>query len=213
MSFVDSYLPYFKQELITCPLLALLPFQSLFTESLHKDQLLALPPCPVLSEHPTPHATCSISVPCLFIYLFFLQGRGQSIQGAKLVYPRDSCGDTMFHLFAHLLVCISQAGLEPTSDSTGALLFSQYNVVWRSFVQARGSGCQGSDSSWWFFFSAKYGSSISAKFLIYGAHTVCFCPLVPILDPPSIHLIYNKVQFFLNSICALVCILFNRDYQ
>jgi hypothetical protein len=29
---VDHYLPYFRQQLITCPLSALLPFQSLFTE-------------------------------------------------------------------------------------------------------------------------------------------------------------------------------------
>jgi hypothetical protein len=32
------------------------------------------------------------------------------------------------------------------------------------------------------FFSAKCGSSISAKFLIYAAHAVCFCILVTILD-------------------------------
>jgi hypothetical protein len=32
-------------------------------------------------------------------------------------------------------------------------------------------------------FSAKCGSSVSAKFLIYGAHTVCFLHLVTILDP------------------------------
>jgi hypothetical protein len=56
--------------------------------------------------------------------------------------------------------------------------------VWRSFVRAGGSWCQSFDSSWWFF-SAKCSSSISAKFLIYGAHTVCFCPLVAILDPLS----------------------------
>jgi hypothetical protein len=33
-----------------------------------------------------------------------------------------------------------------------------------------------------FFFPSKYGSSISAKFLIYRAHVVCFCTLVTILD-------------------------------
>jgi hypothetical protein len=33
MSFVDRYLPYFRQRLITHLLLALLPFQSLFTEN------------------------------------------------------------------------------------------------------------------------------------------------------------------------------------
>jgi hypothetical protein len=32
------------------------------------------------------------------------------------------------------------------------------------------------------FFPAKFGSSISARFLIYGVHDVCFLPLVAILD-------------------------------
>jgi hypothetical protein len=40
ISFVDCYLPYFKQQLITHPLSVLLLFQSLFTESLCGDQLL-----------------------------------------------------------------------------------------------------------------------------------------------------------------------------
>jgi hypothetical protein len=35
------------------------------------------------------------------------------------------------------------------------------------------------------FFSAKCGSSVSARFLIYGAHVVCFCTLVTILDTPN----------------------------
>jgi hypothetical protein len=113
---------------------------------------------------------------------FFFQGRGQSSQGAMLIYPRGSCGNAACCLFAHLLFCISQADLEPVSGSAGALLLSQCNVAWRSFVQAGGSGCQSFYYSWWFF-SAKYGSTISANFLIYGAHTVCFCPLVTILDP------------------------------
>jgi hypothetical protein len=43
MSFVDCYLPYFRQQLITHLLSALLPFQSLFTESSHREQLLASP--------------------------------------------------------------------------------------------------------------------------------------------------------------------------
>jgi hypothetical protein len=37
MSFVDCYLLYFRQQVITSPLLALLPFQPLFTESLGGD--------------------------------------------------------------------------------------------------------------------------------------------------------------------------------
>jgi hypothetical protein len=32
-------------------------------------------------------------------------------------------------------------------------------------------------------FSANCGSSVTSQFLIYGAHSVCFLPLVTILDP------------------------------
>jgi hypothetical protein len=37
MSFVDCYLLYFRQQLITCPLAALLLFQPLFIESMCGD--------------------------------------------------------------------------------------------------------------------------------------------------------------------------------
>jgi hypothetical protein len=47
---------------------------------------------------------------------------------------------------------VSQASLERASGGMGALLFSQCNVAWRSFVQAGGSGCQSFDSSWCFLF-------------------------------------------------------------
>jgi hypothetical protein len=63
----------------------------------------------VCLEHPTPSAACSFSVPCLLFsfVLFFLWGRGQSVQEAMLVYPGVGCvcGNTACHLFAHLLVC------------------------------------------------------------------------------------------------------------
>jgi hypothetical protein len=55
-------------------------------------------------------------------------------------------------LIGLLVVC--QAGLGPASGGAEALLFSQCNVAWRSFVWAGGSGCQSFDSSG-FFFSAK----------------------------------------------------------
>jgi hypothetical protein len=60
----------------------------------------------------------------------------------------------------------------------GALLFSLYNMVWRSFLWAKSSGCWsfGSPSC---FISAKCGFSISARFLIHGAHVVWFCAVVP----------------------------------
>jgi hypothetical protein len=183
---VDRYLPYFRQWLITCPLSAHLPFQSLFTETLSGDQLFAPPPS-VCSEHPVPSAMCSFSVPCL-LFSFFV--------GQRSVCPGGSAGLSQGWLWENCvpLVCSPfglclQAGLEPASGSMGALLFSQCNVAWRSFVQAGDSGCWSFDSSWWFF-SAKCGSSVSAKFLIYGAHAVCLCPLVTILDLLQLNLFF-----------------------
>jgi hypothetical protein len=116
-----------------------------------------------------------------------------------LVYPKVGCGGSACRLFAHLLVCISQASFEPASGSTGALLFSLCNVVWRSFVQVGGLGV-GVLLILGGVFSAKCGSTISARFLIYGAHTLCFVPLIAILNPlPNF---FNSVAFkgFLFSI-------------
>jgi hypothetical protein len=198
---VDHYLPYFRQWLITCLLLALLPFQSLFTESSHRDQLLAPLPSLVCSEHLPPSAVCSIFQFLAYYSVFncFLQGRSQSVQGAMLAFPRDSCGNTECCLFAHLLFCVSQAGLELASGGTGALLFSLCNMAWRSFVQAGCSGCRSFDSSWWFCFCQVW-LSVSAKFLTYGAYPVCFCPLVTILDPPiffpNLGLVYARQAFY-----------------
>jgi hypothetical protein len=137
MSFVDCYLPYFRQRLITHPLWALLNFLALFTECWCGDQLFALPP--FSSALRAPHPLCCVF---LFSFLFiiiqfcfvFLWSMGQSVQGAILAYPRGSCGNTACRLFAHLLVCVCQAGLEQASGGVGALLFSQCNVAWRSFV-------------------------------------------------------------------------------
>jgi hypothetical protein len=67
MSFVDHYLLYFRHWLIICPLLALLPFQSLFTECLSGDQLLALPP---FSD--ALRATCPLCCMFLFSSLFII---------------------------------------------------------------------------------------------------------------------------------------------
>jgi hypothetical protein len=128
MSFVNHYLPYFRQQLVAHPLSALLPFQSLFTESLHGGQLIAPPPFLRCTQSTLPPLLC---VPFQFLVYYsgfffpFFQGGDQSVQGAMLAYPRGSSGNTACHLFAHLLVCFSQAGLEPVSGGTGALLFSQ----------------------------------------------------------------------------------------
>jgi hypothetical protein len=86
-----------------------------------------------------------------FIIQFFLWGRGQSVQGALLVYPRGSCGNITCCLFAHLVVCVSQAGLELASGSVGPLLVSQCNVVWEALCGLGIWGCQSFASSWWIF--------------------------------------------------------------
>jgi hypothetical protein len=68
---------------------------------------LPFPLSPVLSVHPAPSAACSLFI----IQVFFCRvGEGQFVQGAVLVCPRGSCGNTVCCLFAHLLVCISQSG-------------------------------------------------------------------------------------------------------
>jgi hypothetical protein len=54
-------------------------------------------------------------------------------------------------------------------------------VVWRGFPWARCSGHRIFDSPCCFI-SAKCGFSISARFWSLGAHAVCFCALVAILD-------------------------------
>jgi hypothetical protein len=139
-----------------------------------ENSSLPLPPSLVHLQHPAPSAACSFSVSCLlFRFFFFCCGMGgQSVQEAILVYPRGGVG--ILH-DACLLTCwsvdVSQAGLEPVSGGTGALLFSHCNVAWRSFVWAGGSRCGSFDSSQ-YFFAAKCGSSVSARLLIYGAHAL-----------------------------------------
>jgi hypothetical protein len=61
MSFVDYYLPYFRQQLITSLLLALLLFQPLFTKSSCRDQLLTSPRL----------LYCAFSIPPLLLSVSF----------------------------------------------------------------------------------------------------------------------------------------------
>jgi hypothetical protein len=144
---------------------------------------LLLSPSLVHFKHPAPSVSCSFSVPCL-LFIFFLRDW-------RSVCPAGYAGFSLGWLWKYLvqLICslvglldVCQASLEVASHNLEALLFPQFNVAWRNFVQARSSVCWIPHCSWWFL-SAKCGSSVSAKFLIYGAHTVCFCTLVTILDP------------------------------
>jgi hypothetical protein len=90
-----------------------LRLQPLSTESLHGEQLLA-PPL-FSSALRARHLLCCHPFPFLVYYSvfwgFFLQGGSWSVQGSMLVYPRGGCGNTAWCLFAHLLVCMSQAGI------------------------------------------------------------------------------------------------------
>jgi hypothetical protein len=141
ISFVDHYLLYFRQWFITCLLSALLPFQSLFTESLCGVQLLALPPFSsvLTASHPL---CCVLVLSSLFILFFFVV--------CLVSLPRRLCwfipwvaGGIPCDAWCSPagLLHVSQAGLEPASGGMGALLLSQCSMVWRSFVQVRGSGC------------------------------------------------------------------------
>jgi hypothetical protein len=143
MSFVDHYLPYLRQQLITC-------LSSLFFyEKFMQRQLLA--PSSLFLWF-----ICSILLPLLcvpfqflIVQFFFLAGQGFSlsrglcwfIPGMTVGIPCDAWCSPVG------LPDISQASLELASGGTGALLFMQCNVAWRSFVWARGSVCQSFDSS------------------------------------------------------------------
>jgi hypothetical protein len=165
-------------------------FQPLFTESLHGDQLLVSPHfSDALRAHPP---LLCVSFQFLFycsvffvFFFFFCRARGPSAQGAMLIYSRVTGGILHDAWSSPVdLLNFSQTGLEPATGGTEAPLFYLCNMAWRSFPWARGSGCQSFDV-FWCFISAKCGSSISAMFLIYRPHAVCFCSLVTILDPPS----------------------------
>jgi hypothetical protein len=142
---------------------------------------------------PSPLLWCAFSNPCplhcaLLFYsivysVFFLQ----SVQGVMLVYPRGGWG---IPCDAWLSSVWSAKGFpsifgDGRWQRRGALgcLFSQCIVAWRSLSQARGSGCQSFNSPLCFN-SDKCGSSISARSLYHGAHTVCICVPLNILSVP-----------------------------
>jgi hypothetical protein len=125
----------------------------LFTERSHQDQFLtSLPFSGVLRA---PHTLC-----CMFLFssLFIIQfcfvffvGQGSVCPGG---YAGLSRGRVCVWEYCMPFICslvglpnVSQAGLEPVSGSAGALLFSQCNVVWRSFVWPGTSGCGSFGSS------------------------------------------------------------------
>jgi hypothetical protein len=138
--------------------------------------------CPYSTPSPLLYVPFQFLVYCSVIYLFIIfVGQGVSLSGGYVGLSQGWLWEYHMSLGVHLLAArCPQAGLEVASGGAVSLLFSQCNVSWRSFPQARGLGCQSFDSSWCFF-SVKCGSCISARFLIYGAH--------PLLLHSSHHLV------------------------
>jgi hypothetical protein len=154
MSFVDRYLPCFRQQLITGWLSALLPLQPLFTESSHRHQHLVPPTFSSVLSASCP-LCCVLVFSSLFLVQFFF-----SAQGSMLVYPRCGWGNTAWCLALTCLVC-QMSPKQVWSQclaAVGALLYSQCNMVWKSFLRTRGSGCRNFDSPWCFI-STKCGLS------------------------------------------------------
>jgi hypothetical protein len=101
----------------------------------------------------------------LFIIQFFFFV-GRSVCPGNYASLSQGClGEYCMTLGAHL-PNVSQAGLEPLVAvvmvvAMAAHLFSQCNVVWRSFLQARGWGCQSFDSPWCFISAKCYLQHLS----------------------------------------------------
>jgi hypothetical protein len=122
MSFVDCYLPYFRQRLITGLLSAFLLFQSLFTESLHGDHLL-VPPS-FSGELTAPRPLCCVLVfSSLFIVYFLFVCVGVSLPRGLLV-SQGWLGEYRVTLGTYLfgLLNVSQAGLEVVSRGSSSPL-------------------------------------------------------------------------------------------
>jgi hypothetical protein len=77
------------------------------------------------------------------------------------------------------------------SGSAGALLVSQCNVVWRSFLWAGGSGYQGFASSWWFFVCQVWLQHLSEIFDLQSSHC---------LLPPSSHHLGSLCLYNFNAL-------------
>jgi hypothetical protein len=106
-------------------------------------------PCPaslMLSEHPTPSAVCSFSVPCLlFSFVFVFVEWGSVCLG-------DYAGLSQGQLWEyHMPFICSPVGLHlPSRFGAGIWQCRSPPIAWRMFVWAGGSGCWTFDSSCFF---------------------------------------------------------------
>jgi hypothetical protein len=141
---------------------------------------LSLPPSLVHFQHSCP-LCCVLVFSSLFIQAFFFFAGGSVCPRGYAGLSRGCLGEYCVMLGAHLFGMSPKQVCSWHLVTAGALMFPQHNVAWRSFIWVRGSGCLsfGSPSC---FISTKCDSSVLAIFLIHGAHAVCFCDLVTILD-------------------------------
>jgi hypothetical protein len=100
-------------------------------------------------------------------------------------------------LGTHMLVSSKQIW-RPYLATWQPSCFFQFKLAWRSFPQARGSGCWSFDSPRCFIYT-KCVSSVSVRFWSHRAHSVCICALVTILVFPKIFLYYSFLQMLLRS--------------
>jgi hypothetical protein len=143
------------------------------------ESSLSLPPSLVPSKHPALFAACPFQF--LVCYSIFFCRVGVSLSwGLCWFIPGVAVG---IWWATYLLTCWSAS---PKQVWMGIWQHGipGFSVLCEcsTFVWVGGLGCQSFASSWWFF-SGKCGSSFSGRVLFYGAHSVCFLPLVTILDP------------------------------
>jgi hypothetical protein len=87
----------------------------------------ALPTSPQCARHPTHFAICPFQF--LVYYSIFFPGWRSDCPGDYVGFSQEWLWGYHGCLFAHLLVCVSQAGQEPMSCGVGALLVSQCSVA------------------------------------------------------------------------------------
>jgi hypothetical protein len=146
------------------PAVSPLPFQSLFTERSHGDQLLALPPLSGALTAPCPLCCLFLFSSLFIVQMFFVVLGSVCPGGPRWFIPGVVVGMLCYTWSSPVgLPNVSQAGLELVSGGTASLLFSQCNMAWRSFVWAGSSRCRSFDSSWCFI-SAKCGSMSQQDF-------------------------------------------------
>jgi hypothetical protein len=171
------------------PTISHLPLQALFTESSCRDQP------PALSPFSHPLLCMSFPVLCLLFSVIFVSvGQRVSLsKGLYLFIPGVAVG---ILCAAYLLTCWSASPKQVWSQCLVAWQSSCFLSVMRFREALYRLGVWGVGVLLPFFVwfsSAKCGSSISPRFLIYAAHAVYFLPLVTILDPLPIMFLYSFI--------------------